>query len=146
MPVIKSMKMNNSNTSIKIRLTFFAVTILFLTASTTLAQIDPVKKKRLQSPAAVKGFIGGEAHDGYVIRARKNQTLSVQISWLGRGDRKAHFVVSKSADFYAGDLVEGGRETYDGKNWVGKAPATGDYYIYVTAHPTAQYKLKVSVK
>ncbi len=146
MPLIKSMKMNNSNTLTKIRLTFFAVTILFLTAGTALAQTDPVKKKRLQSPATVKGFIGGEAHDGYVMCARKNQTLSVQISWQGRGDRRAHFVVSKSADFYAGDLVEGGRETYDGKNWVGKVPATGDYYIYVTAHPDARYKLKVSVK
>jgi len=53
---------------------------------------------------------------------------------------------AKSADFFEGDLVEGGRETYDGKNWVGKVPATGDYYIYVTAHPDARYKLKVSVK
>jgi hypothetical protein len=80
MPIIKSMKMNNSNTLTKICLTFFAVTILFLTAGAAPAQIDPVKKKRLQNPASVKGFIGGEAHDGYVIRARKNQTIKVQIS------------------------------------------------------------------
>lgn len=138
--------MNNSNTSTRIRLTFFAVTILVLAAGAALAQTDPVKKTRLKSPAAVKGFIGGEAHDSYVIRARKNQILKVQISLTGRGDRRAHFVVSKSDDFYAGDLVEGGRETYDGKNWVGKVPATGDYYIYVTAHPDARYTLKVSVK
>lgn len=138
--------MNNSNKLRKICLIFFAVTILFLTTSSTLAQTDSVKKKRLSKSAAVEGFVGGESHDSYVIRVRKNQTLKVQISWQGRGDHRAHFVVSKSADFYAGDLVEGGRETYDGKNWTGKVPVAGDYYIYVTAHPDAQYRLKVSVR
>lgn len=144
--VIKKIKMNNSNRLRKIRLTFFAVTILFLAAGAVLAQTDSVKKKRLSNSAMVEGSVGGESHDSYVIRIRKNRTLSVQISWQGRGDHRAHFVVSKSADFYEGDLTEGGRETYDGKNWTGKVPATGDYYIYVTAHPDAQYKLKVSVK
>jgi len=138
--------MNTSKTSKRDFLLLFAVAILFLTASSTLAQEDSTPKKRLKSPATVKGFIGGEAHDSYVIRVRKNQTLRVQISWKQAGDRKAHFVVSKSADFFAGDLVEGGKETYDGRTWVGKAPATGDYYIYVTAHPTANYTLKVTVK
>ena len=72
------------------------VAILFLTAGATRAQTDSVKKKRLKSPATVKGFVGGEAHDG------KTQTR--------------------------------------------KIPATGNYYIYVTAHPTAKYTLKVTVK
>ncbi len=146
MSLIKSMKMNNSNTSTKICLTFFAVAILFLTAGAAPAQTAQVKKKRLQSPAAVKGFVGGESHDGYVIRARKNQTLKVQISWAGGGDKKAQFVISKSDDFFAGDLLEGGSETYDGKSQTRKIPVTADYYIYVTAHPTAKYTLKVTVK
>jgi len=80
------------------------------------------------------------------IRARKNQTLKVQISWTGGGDKKAQFVVSKSDDFFAGDVLEGGSETYDGRTQTRKIPATGDYYIYVTAHPTAKYTLKVPVK
>jgi hypothetical protein len=146
MPHIEEIKMNNSNTLTKIRLTLFAVTILFLTAGAALAQIDSVKKKRLQSPATVKGFVGGESHDSYVIRARKNQTLKVQISWAGGGDKKAQFVISKSDDFFAGDLLGGGSETYDGKTQTRKVPATGDYYIYVTAYPTAKYTLKVTVK
>jgi hypothetical protein len=145
MPFIKEIKMKNSNTLTKIRLTLFAVTILFLTAGAALAQVDSVKKKRLQSPATVKGFVGGESHDSYVIRARKNQTLKVQISWAG-GDQKAQFVISKSDDFFAGDLLEGGSETYDGKSQTRKIPATGDYYIYVTAYPSAKYTLKVTVK
>nr|MBA2737229.1 hypothetical protein [Pyrinomonadaceae bacterium] len=58
----------------------------------------------------------------------------------------AQFVVSKSADFFSGAVVEGGKETYNGKNWVGKVPATGDYYVYVTAHPTSKYSLRVTVK
>lgn len=127
-------------------LTFSAAAILLFTAGIASAQIDSTPKKRLKSPATIKGFIGGEAHDSYVIRARKNQTLKVQISWVGGGDKKAHFVISKSDDFFAGDLLEGGSETYDGKSQTRKIPATGDYYIYVTAHPTAKYTLKVTVK
>src|SRR5688500_16231914 len=127
-------------------LTFSAAAILLFTAGIASAQIDSTPKKRLKSPATIKGFIGGEAHDGYVIRARKNQILKVQISWVGGGDKKAQFVISKSDDFFAGDLLEGGSETYDGKSQTRKIPATGDYYIYVTAHPTAKYTLKVKVK
>ncbi len=146
MPTIQEIKVNNSNTLTKIRLIFFAVTFLFLTTGAAQAQTDSVKKKRLPNPAAVKGFVGGEAHDSYVIRVRKNQTLKVQISWKERGDRTAAFVISKSADFFTGDVLEGGTETDDGKSRTIKIPATADYYIYVTAHPTAAYTLKVSVK
>lgn len=138
--------MNASSSLTKIYLSFFAVAILLFTVGSLSAQTDSVKKKRLKSPATIKGFIGGESHDSYVIRLRKNQRLKVQISWKESGDRAAHFVISKSSDFYAGDVLEGGIETYDGKNRTVKIPATGDYYIYVTAHPTANYTLKVSVK
>lgn len=46
-----------------------------------------------------------------MIRAGKNKTLNVQISW-----------------------ADGGKS------------ATGDYYIYVTAHTDAEYEHKVSVE
>ena len=138
--------MNHSKFLSKIGLSFFAVLILFFTVGDASAQTDSTPKKRLKNPATVKGFIGGEARDGYVIRVRKNQTLTVQISWKEEDDRAAAFVISKSADFFAGDVLEGGTETYSGKNRTVKITATGDYYIYVTAHPTANYTLKVSVK
>ena len=126
-------------------ITLFAVAILFFTVGVTFAQTDTMPKKRLKNPATVKGLIGGEAHDSYVIRIRKNQKLNVEISWKEPGDRAA-FVISKSADFFAGDVLEGGTETYSGKSRTVRIPATADYYIYVTAHPTATYTLKVSVK
>ena len=124
-------------------LSFFAV--LFLIVGGAQAQTDTVEKVRLKNPATVKGEIGGESHDSYVIRVRKNQTLKVQIDWKEKGDRTAHFVVSRSADFFAGDVIRG-ISTYNEKNWYSKIRKTGDYYIYVTGHPVANYTLKVSVK
>ncbi len=137
--------MNISKTLMKAGLSFFVAVLIFSAGSSALAQTDSVRKKRLRSPAAVTGFVGGEAHDSYVLRARRNQTLRVQISWPGKG-RRAQFVVSRSADFFSAETVAGGRETSAGRTWAGKVPATGDYYIYVTAHPTAKYTLKVTVK
>jgi hypothetical protein len=131
--------------SIRAFLTLSAVAILLFAVGLASAQTDASPKKRLKSPAEVRGFVGGEAHDSYVVRARRGQTLKVQISWVG-SDKKAQFVISRSGDFFAGEVLEGGRETYDGRTKSRKIPATGDYYIYVTAHPTADYILKVTVK
>lgn len=138
--------MNTLKTLSRGVLNFSALAILLLCAGLASAQTDSTPKKRLKSPATVSGLVGGEAHDSYVIRARKNQILTVRISWVGGGDKKAQFVISKSNDFFAGDVLQGGRETYDGRTQTRKIPVTGDYYIYVTAHPTAKYTLKVVVK
>ena len=138
--------MNISKILTKTFLTFSVLMILLFAANITWAQTDATPKKRLNSPSGVNGVVGGEAHDSYVINVRKGKTLTVRISWKGGGDKKAQFVVSKSDNFFSGDVVEGGRETYDGKNWWIKVPATGDYYIYVTSHPTAEYTLKVMVR
>ena len=137
--------MNISNVLTKICLTFFAGVILLLTVGGAQAQTDSATKVRLKNPATVKGEIGGEARASYVIRVRKNQTLKVQIEWQEKGDRTAQFVVSRSADFFAGDVIRG-ISTYNEKNWYSKIKKTGDYYIYVTGHPVANYTLKVSVK
>lgn len=137
--------MNISNVLTKICLTVFAAVVLFVNAASAQTPTDTVKKVRLKNPATVKGTIGGESHDSYVIRVRKNQTLKVQITWKEKGDRVAHFVVSRSADFFDGDVIRG-ISTYNEKNWYSKLKKTGDYYIYVTGHPVANYTLKVSVK
>ena len=137
--------MKLSNLLTKIGLNVFALMILFFAVGNAEAQTDTVEKFRLKNPATVKGEIGGESHDSYVIRVRKNQTLKVQIDWKEKGDYRAHFVVSRSADFFAGDVIRG-ISTYNEKNWYSKIKKTGDYYIYVTAHPIANYTLKVSVK
>ena len=137
--------MKLSNLLTKTGLSIFAAVVLFVSAASAQTPTDTVEKVRLKSPATVKGEIGGESHDSYVIRVRKNQTLTVQITWKEKGDYTAHFVVSRSADFFDGDVIRG-ISTYNEKNWHSKIKKTGDYYIYVTGHPVANYTLKVSVK
>ena len=106
--------------------------------------------ERLRSPAVVRGFIGGESHDTYVIRARKGQTMTVRISWrreyLHPGSNHAEFYVGEAPDFDGDRYVKFGRESNNGRRWSGKIPVTKDYYIYVMAHPTAHYNLRVTVK
>ena len=65
----------------------------------TWAQEDTTPKIRLKSPAIMNGFIGGESHDSYVIHARKNQVMTVQISWKLEGGNRASFTVSDAPNF-----------------------------------------------
>ncbi|MBP6003252.1 MAG: hypothetical protein KA746_07445 [Pyrinomonadaceae bacterium] len=123
-----------------------AMTILTIGAGVAAAQEDTTPKKRLNGPTTVSGMIGGEAHDSYVIKARKGQRMSVQITWEKVENNKAEFKVSRSANFYGGEMVRFGQTTYLEDKWNGRIPETGDYYIYVVAHPTANYKLRVSFR
>jgi len=129
----------------KSALFFIAVSILLLSATVARSQEDTTPKKKLRSPATARGVIGGESHDSYVIRARKGQTLTVRISWRPDGDNSAGFTVSRSSNFFTSEPVGAGKESDGGKRWVGKIPRTGNYYIYVTGHPTADYTLRVKV-
>jgi hypothetical protein len=117
---------------------------LFLCADFARPQDGMTLAKRLRNPATVRGFIGGESHDSYVIHARKGQLLRVQISWRHEEDNNAQFTVSESPDF--GEQVEFGKESSKGKRWSGRIPKTGNYYIFVVAHPAAHYKLRVVVR
>lgn len=120
------------------------IATLLVCAHTASAQ-DPYPKTRLRSPAVVREGIGGEAHNAYVIRARKGQRMTVQISWIREGDNRAEFNVSDSGDFN-GESRSFGKTSGDGKRFTGKIPRTGDYYIYVVAHPSAEYTLRVRVR
>jgi hypothetical protein len=119
-----------------------AAAMLLFAAHVSLAQVNSGPKKRLRSPATVRGVIGGEAQARYVIRARKGQTMTVTISWRKEGDNTAGFSVGPAS----GDEQLQGQESNDGKRWSGRIPKTGDYIIYVTAHPLAHYTLRVVVK
>ena len=124
------------------------LTTLLLAAGIAWAQ---EYTQRLRSPAAVRGLIGGESHDSYVIRARKGQTMTVQISWRREHDNElganhAEFFVGELPNFDGNGQVKFGKESNNGKRWSGKIPKTGNYYIYVMAHPTAHYTLRVTVK
>ncbi len=123
-----------------------ALLTLLFTANATQAQEDKTPAKRLRSPATVRGFIGGEAHDSYVIHVRKGQTLAVQISWRHTEGNTASFSVSNSGDFFDSEPARFGKESDKGRRWRGKIPRTGNYYIYVVAHPDARYTLRVTTK
>jgi hypothetical protein len=129
-------------------LLLIALATLWLAADIARAQ---EYTRRLRSPAAVRGFIGGESHDSYVIRARRGQVMTVQISWRrehdrGLGDNHAEFFVGALPNFDGDGRVKFGAESDNGRRWRGRVPKTGDYYIYVMAHPTAHYTLRVRVK
>lgn len=94
----------------------------------------------------MRGFIGGESHDGYVVRARKGQILTARLSWRREGENRASLAVSQSPDFYSGEAATFGTEYDHGRRWSGRVPRTGDYYVYVVAHPSARYTLKVSAR
>lgn len=123
-----------------------AIAGLILTANVAEAQLEPSPPRRLRSPVTVRGFIGGESHDSYVIRARKGQTLVVRLSWRREADNRASFNVIESPDYYTAEPVKFGRESDNGKRWVGRIPKSGNYYIDVVAHPSAHYTLRITVK
>lgn len=111
-----------------------------------VSQVETSPPRRLWAPATVRGFIGGESHAGYVVRARKGQVLTVRLSWRREGDNRASLAVSESPDFHSGKPAKFGAEYDDGQRWAGRVPRTGDYYVYVVAHPSAHYALHVRVR
>jgi hypothetical protein len=117
------------------------VTAVLLTADVTCAQLPEARAERLRSPAVVRGVIGGESHDSYVIRAAKGKTMTVRLSWRDEDGNQAQFTVNEGAE-----PVTFGKESDDGKRWTGKIPRTANYYIYVVAHPIARYTLRVTLK
>lgn len=120
------------------------VAIVLIVFATQLSQAqDSIRKKRLRNAVAVRGFVGGEAQDHYVIRARKGQRMTVRITWRKEDDNSASFSVSPDSE-NAEPLA--GQESDGGKRWVGRIPKTGDYLISVVAHPSARYTLVVTVR
>jgi hypothetical protein len=118
----------------------------FAATDVAVEQVETSPLRRLQSPASVRGFIGGESHDGYIVRARKGSVLTVRLSWRREGDNRASLAVSESPDFYTGERAKFGAEYNNGKRWVGRIPRSGDYYITVVAQPSAHYTLHVSLR
>jgi len=118
----------------------------FATPDTTETQAVASPARRLRSSAPVRGFIGGESYDSFVVRAGEGSVLTVRLNWRREGDNRASLAVSESPDFYSGEPVKFVTEDNNGKRWVGRIPRTGDYYVYVVAHPSAHYALHVSTR
>jgi len=119
-----------------------AVVILGVLATSVIAQ-PQIKPKRVHAPATIRGLVGGESNDTYVVHVRKGRQLTVEISWKKEDDNTASFSMGGSKD---SEPVSFGKESNGGRRWVGKVPKTGDYFIEVVAHPSAHYVLKVRVK
>ena len=118
------------------------ISIVALLPTVSAGQPAP-KAKRLHAPATVRGLVGGESHNAYVVRVPKGRTLTIEISWRSEDNNTASFGVGTNADF---EPVTFGQESADGKKWIGKVLRTGDYFIEVVAHPRADYVLKVRIK
>lgn len=127
----------------KWQLLFLVALATFLFSAQAARAQPETPKTRLHSPANVRGGIGGEAQALYVIRARKGRTMTVQISWRKEEDNTAGFSVSAAG---SDNEQLAGQESDNGKRWTGKIPKTGDYIISVTAHPSAHYRLRVTVR
>jgi len=116
--------------------------ILGILATSAFAQAQP-KPKRVHVPATIRGLVGGESNDTYVVHVRKGRLLTVQISWKKEEDNTASFGVSASKNL---EPVSFGKESDGGRKWTGRVPKTGDYFIEVVAHPRAHYVLKIRTK
>ena len=118
------------------------IAAVFLLTNLTLAQEDQEAEglcfPQESNTATVQGFIGGESHDSYVFHVKAGRKVTVRIT--SRGNRAA-FSVSTS-EF--GEPVNFGKETSGGRTWTGTIPQTGVYFISVTAHPQARYRLRVT--
>ena len=118
--------------------------MLLLGVLATSAFAQPrTKPKRVQAPATIRGLVGGESNDTYVVHVRKGRQLTVEISWKKEDDNSASFSVTDSRD---GGTISFGKESDGGRKWTGKVPRTGDYFIEVVAHPSAHYVLKIKLK
>ena len=130
-----------------------ALVIALLVVSFAAAQEDTSPKQKLRSGVWVKDVGGGDGHQSYFIRARKGQTITVEILRRVPKDGNFNLTVSKSANFFNAKDVKFGRETSVKKslNWTGKVPASGNYYFYLTGFApndpnVIDYRLRVTVK
>jgi hypothetical protein len=116
--------------------------IVILIPSTSVCQ-QKEEFKPLPITATATGRIGGESHNSYIIHAREGQKITVQITST---NNRAEFTVSTSSDFFNAEPASFGRATNKGRRWRGTVPQTGDYYIYVIAHPVANYTLSLVIR
>ena len=88
----------------------------------------------------VRGSVGGEATDYYLVRARAGQKLVVQaISRL----KNTQVSVSQAE----GDISLADERDCDQTRFEGRVPRTGDYLIRVNVHPCGEdYTLTVTVR
>jgi len=109
----------------------------------------PDRARILHAPSTVSGTIGGEAHDTYVYAGRKGEHLLVRLEWRAEngpdGANVAELTLS-TAGFNAAAPLASGTWSEGGRQWKGTLQRTGKIYLYVVAHPSAQYTLSLRRK
>ena len=114
----------------------------------------PVRTVSAQPPAplhlrggvghiSVRGQVGGEEHDGYLVELEANR--AVKITLVAKGGR-AKFKLCDSDNFFETGPVPFGKTSPNGRSWTGTIPVRKLYYIYVVAYPDARYTLSLWVK
>lgn len=91
-----------------------------------------------KNTVVVRGVIGGESHESYVLHLIAGRKLTVRIS---SPRNRAQFSV-RTSEF--GEVVNFGTESNRGNTWTGTIPQTGVYFISVVAYPTSNYTLRVT--
>lgn len=119
--------------------------LAILLSGFTCAQTDSQGLKQILGSARVIGFIGGESHDRYLIHVQQGQKLIVELDWK-RQNNTADFTLSTSGNFENATPVEFGIFSKQRTRWVGIIPKSNDYFLFVTAYPSAQYTLWVKVE
>jgi hypothetical protein len=107
-------------------LVFGALTAMLFAVDRAAAQ----GATRLRSGVEVRGEVGGEGHQSYVIRARRGQIIRVRIlRGLRSPDDNFNLTVSRKPSFFDAQEVNFGKES-SGRGWMawtGKAPRSGNY-------------------
>jgi hypothetical protein len=100
----------------------------------------PVRLVFKENVSAARGHVGGESHDQYSIDLPAGAKVTIQLS---SRHNSAEFVLSTQSGFATAEPVRFGTANEARRLWTGTIRDTKTYYIYVTAHPSAQYRLQV---
>ena len=85
----------------------------------------------------------------------KGRLSPVHLSWrreydpddvVNHGYNSAVFWIRELQNFDAKERATFGKASKNAQRWFGTIPKTADYHVYVNAHPTAEYTLRVTVK
>lgn len=121
--------------------------ILFACAcvSVTFAQTDNQDDKRIkfkkgESSATVTGALPRGETTGYVLKAKKDQVMTVKISST---ENNAVFKIKNRETGY---FLNNAGELDDATEWEGALPSDGEYRIIVgSTRGGAEYTLKVTI-
>ena len=131
------------NTLRRVRITLIAISVAAVVAVPRSGFARTQEARALKVPSTVHGLVGGESHDAYRLDVRKGEHLVVRLGWRAEKGTRAEATLSTSAAFENAEPLTGGKWSADGREWTGTVGETGTIYVYVVAHPSAHYTLRI---